>query len=177
MKERTERDNQSNIYCCLQPFVNLEQLHHTLHKRKQISQEPQVHQSKNKNYRQISGTIEKESTSQKNFGQIRKEKCQTDCRQHFIMQILWKKRNVVLFTNSILKTLSMRKFNSCINGGNVQLKSFLGCKAMPLAHLRIPILQEQYYDAAGVHVGINDLLNRSFKISINEICGDINKFL
>ena len=48
---------------------------------------------------------------------------------------------------------------------------------MPLDHHTIPILQEQYYDAAGVHVGINDLLNRSFKISINEICGDINKFL
>ena len=107
----------------------------------------------------------------------KKKKCQTDYRQRFIMQILWKKRNVVLFTDSILKTLSMRKFNSCINGGNVQLRSFLGCKAMPLDHHTIPILQEQYYDAAGVHVGINDLLNRSFKISINEICGDINKFL
>ena len=64
------------------------------------------------------------------------------------MQYLGKKKKVVLFTDSILKTLSMGKFNSCINGANVQLKSFPGCKAMQLDHHTIPILQEQYYAAA-----------------------------
>ena len=69
----------------------------------------------------------------------------------------------------------MGKFNSCISGANVQLKSFPGCKAMQLNHHAIPILQEQYYDAAGIHVGINNLLNSSSKKSIDEICDDTIK--
>ena len=44
---------------------------------------------------------------------------------------------------------------------NVQLKSFSGCKPVQLGHPASPILQEQYYDATGIHVGINDLLNSS----------------
>ena len=62
-----------------------------------------------------------------------------------------------------------------LNGANVQLKSFLGCKAMQLDHHTILILQEQYCDAAGIHVGINDLLNNSSKKSVDEICDDIIK--
>ena len=70
---------------------------------------------------------------------------------------------MVLFTDGILKTLSTGKFNSCISGANVQLKSFPGCKAMQLDHHTIPILQEQCYDAAGIHVGMNAVLNSSSK--------------
>ena len=70
----------------------------------------------------------------------------------------------------------MGKFNSCINGANVQLKSFPGCKAMQLDHHTISTLQEQYYGAAGIHIGINDLLNSSPKKSVDEICDDIIKF-
>ena len=62
-----------------------------------------------------------------------------------------------------------------MNGANVQLKSFPGRKAMQSDHHTIPILQEQYYDAAGIHVGINDLLNSSSKKSVDEICDDIIK--
>ena len=86
-----------------------------------------------------------------------------------------KKKKVVLFTDSILKTSSMGKFNSYISAANVQLKSFPGCKAMQLGHHAILILQEQYYDAAGIHVGINDLLNSSSKKSVDKICDDIIK--
>ena len=60
----------------------------------------------------------------------------------------------------------MGKFNSCISGANVQLKSFFGCKTVQLDHHIIPVLQEQFYNAAGIHVGINDLLNSSSKKSI-----------
>ena len=67
----------------------------------------------------------------------------------------------------------MGKFNSCINGANVQLKSFPGCKAMQLDHHTISILQEQYYDAAWIHVEINDLQNSSSKKSVHESCNDI----
>ena len=47
---------------------------HAIHKRKQISQQTQAHQSKKENHRQISVTIEKESTSQQKFDQIRNVK-------------------------------------------------------------------------------------------------------
>ena len=57
----------------------------------------------------------------------------------------------------------MVKFNSCINGANVQLKPFPGRKTMQLDHHTIPILQEQYYDNVGIDVEINDLLNSSCK--------------
>ena len=79
-----------------------------------------------------------------------------------------KKKEVVVSTDSILKTLRMGKFSSCINGANAQLKSFPGCKAMQVDHHTIPILQEQYNDAAQIH-GINDLFNSSSQKSVDEI--------
>ena len=156
---------------------------HEIRKRKQILQQTQTHQPENQNYRQISATIEKKNTSQQKFDQIhnvkhhnRKDKEMPNrLPSRFSNAISRKKKKVVLFTDSILKTLSMGKFNSCINGANVQLKSFPGCKAMQLDHHTIPILQEQYYDAAGIHVGINDLLNSSSKKSFDGICDDIIK--
>ena len=57
----------------------------------------------------------------------------------------------------------MGKFNSCINGPNVHLKSFPGYKAKQFDHHTIPVLQEQYNNAAALHVRINDLLNSSSK--------------
>ena len=69
-----------------------------------------------------------------------------------------KKKNIVLFTDSILKTLRMGELNRHINGGKVHLKSFPGSKANQLNHHTIPILEEHQYDAAAIHVGINDLL-------------------
>ena len=40
-------------------------------------------------------------------------------------------------------------------------------------HHTIPILQEQYYDAARIHVEINDLPTSSSQKSVDEICDDI----
>ena len=46
---------------------------------------------------------------------------------------------------------------------------------MQLGDHTIPILQELYYDTAGTHVGINDLLNSSSKKTVDEICDDTIK--
>ena len=67
-------------------------------------------------------------------------------------------KNIVLFTDSILKTLRMGELNRHINGGKVHLKSFPGSKANQLNHHIIPILEEHQYDAAAIHVGVNNLL-------------------
>ena len=52
-----------------------------------------------------------------------------------------KKKNIVLFTDSILKTLRMGELNRYINGGKVNLKSFPGSEAKQLNHHTIPILE------------------------------------
>ena len=85
-----------------------------------------------------------------------------------------KKKNIVLFTDSILKTLHIGELNRHINGGKVHLKSFPWSKANQLNHHTIPILEEHQYDAAAIHVGINDLLKgMPNNVSVDSICNDI----
>ena len=87
-----------------------------------------------------------------------------------------KKKNIVLFTDSILKTLRMGELNRHINGGKVHLKSFPGSKANQLNHHTIPILEEHQYDAAAIYVRINDLLKgMPNNVIIDSICNDILK--
>ena len=68
----------------------------------------------------------------------------------------------------------MKKFNDLLNGGVTHLTLFTGSKAKQLSHHIIPILEEIEYDAAILHVGINNLLrfdkNSSTLVSIQ---GDI----
>ena len=139
---------------------------HAIHKRKQISQLTQTHQSKNQNYRQTTtekenATTEKENTSPQKFDQIRYVKYRNRKDQEipnrlpstFNNATARKKKKVVFFTDSILKTLSMGKFNSCINGANVQLKSFPKCKAMQFDHHTILILQERQFFSRNEKIG------------------------
>ena len=80
----------------------------------------------------------------------------------------------MLFTDSILKTLRMGELNRHINDGKVHLKSFPGSKANQLNHHTIPILEEHQYDAAAIHVGINDLLKgMPNNECVDSICNDI----
>ena len=52
----------------------------------------------------------------------------------------------------------MKTFNSLLNGGVAHLKFFPGLKGKQLTHLTMPIIEECEYNAAYLHVGINDLL-------------------
>ena len=60
----------------------------------------------------------------------------------------------------------MGEFNSFIEK-DVSLKAFSGAKARQLNHT-ILLLEDSTYDAAAIHVGINDLLS-NIK-STNDIC-------
>ena len=82
-----------------------------------------------------------------------------------------KKKKIVIFSDSILKNLRMEEFNSFVKEGEVYLKAFPGAKANQLNYQTIPVIQGNNYDAAAIHVGINDLLssNKSF----NGMCRDI----
>ena len=84
-----------------------------------------------------------------------------------------KPKNVVIFTDSMLKSLRMNEFNKYLNGGIAHLKSFPGSKAKQMDHHVIPTLEEHQYDAAVIHVGINDLLKSRTNINVSEITMDI----
>ena len=57
----------------------------------------------------------------------------------------------------------MDECNSYINGGDVHLKPFPGCRATQLEHHTIPILQEKQYDPAEIYVGAKRIVNLTTK--------------
>ena len=63
----------------------------------------------------------------------------------------------------------MKEFNRNLNGSIAHLKPFPGSKAKQMDHHSIPILEEHQYDAATIHVGINDLPKSRTNIDANEI--------
>ena len=65
----------------------------------------------------------------------------------------------------------MGEFNSFIKKGEVSLKAFLGAKARQLNHYTILLLEDNTYDGAIIHVGMNDLMSNDK--STNNICKDI----
>ena len=76
-------------------------------------------------------------------------------------------KNVVIFTDSMLKSLRMKEFDKNLNGGIAN--PFPGSKAKQMDHHAIPILKEHQYDAAVIHVGIDDLLKSCTNINVSEI--------
>ena len=86
----------------------------------------------------------------------------------FSSTITRKRKKIVLFSDSIFKNLRMGELNSFIKKGEVSLKAFPGAKARPLNHHFIPLLEDNTYNAAVIHVGINDLLSNVK--STNDIC-------
>ena len=89
----------------------------------------------------------------------------------FSSVITRKRRKIVLFSNDILKNLLIGELNSFIKRGEVCLKAFPRAKARQLNHHAILLLEDNTYDAAAIHVGINDFLSNVK--STNDICKDI----
>ena len=67
-------------------------------------------------------------------------------------------KNVVIFSDNIVKGLKMKQFNLHIHGGKVYLKAFPGAKTDQLNHYIKPSLGEYKYDAAMIHIRINNIL-------------------
>ena len=54
------------------------------------------------------------------------------------------------------------------------MKSFPGSKTNQLNHDTIPILEEHQYDAAAIHIGVNNLLKgMPNNVTVDSICNDI----
>ena len=84
-----------------------------------------------------------------------------------------KSESILVLSDSMLKRLRMREFNRLLKGkGIAYLKAFPGAKAKQLKHHSIPILEENSYDSAVLHVGINNFLknpNEEIENVVNDI--------
>ena len=63
-----------------------------------------------------------------------------------------------MFSDSILKEIRIREFNRYITNATARLKSFPGATSKELAHYVVPTLQEESFNSALIHIGINDVL-------------------
>ena len=71
--------------------------------------------------------------------------------------VLSKKGATALFSDSIPKGINIKSINKEVKGGRVYIKAFPGAKSTQLNHYVLPALEEYSYDAAIMHVGINDI--------------------
>ena len=78
---------------------------------------------------------------------------------YIVTSYLQKKERNVIFSDGILKTLSMRQFNSFVKEVEVYL-----------IYQTTAVIQGNNYHAVATHVGTNDLL--SSNKSVNDICRD-----
>ena len=69
----------------------------------------------------------------------------------------------------------MKDFNADVRSGRVTLKSCPGSKAVQLNHHVKPTLEEYTYDAAIIHVGVNDIPRCKNKEELKELPNDIMK--
>ena len=69
-----------------------------------------------------------------------------------------KKGNIALFSDIIPRGMNIKEINRQIQGRRIHVKAFPGAKSTQLNHYVTPTLEEYGYDAAIIHVSINDIL-------------------
>ena len=72
--------------------------------------------------------------------------------------VIHKKGDTALFSDSIPTGTNIKEINRQIQGGRIHVKAFPGAKSTQLNPYVTPTLEEYSYDAATIHVGINDIL-------------------
>ena len=70
--------------------------------------------------------------------------------------------------------MNIKEINRQIQGGRIHVKAFPGAKSAQLNNYVTPTLEEYSYDAAVIHVGINDIL-RSKHDELNKLPENIIK--
>ena len=70
-----------------------------------------------------------------------------------------RKKQIVIFGDSIPRGIRLHEFNYWLHKGHAQLKSFPGGTSKELLYYVEPTLKSKKFDAALLHVGVNDLLN------------------
>ena len=67
-------------------------------------------------------------------------------------------KRIIMFSDNIPKGFRIREFNCYITNGTARLKSVPGATSKELTHYVVPILQEESFNSALIHIGINDIL-------------------
>ena len=70
-----------------------------------------------------------------------------------------RKKQIVIFSDSIPRDIRLREFNYWLHKGYAQLKSFPGGTSKELLYYVEPTLKNKKFDDALLHVGVNYLLN------------------
>ena len=115
-----------------------------------------LHQDKNDNQERSQKTVS--ASAYNKTGQQKNPILRQKIRPTYRGAVSNKPKNILILSDSMLKTLRMREFNNHLEEGIAHLKAFPGSKSQQLNHHSIPILQEHEYDGAIIHVGINDLI-------------------
>ena len=69
--------------------------------------------------------------------------------------------------------MNIKEINRQIQGGRIHVKAFPGIKSTQPNHYVTPTLEEYSYDAAIIHVGINDNILRSKHDELDKLPGNI----
>ena len=80
-----------------------------------------------------------------------------------------KKKDIVLFAESIPKVMRIKDINSRLKGRKIHLKSFSAAKASQLNHYIKPTLEEYKYDCVIIHIGINDIPRNKNDADLNNL--------
>ena len=70
-----------------------------------------------------------------------------------------RKKQIVIFSDSIPRGIRLRQFNYLLHKGYAQLKSFPGGTFKEVLYYVESTLKNKKFDDALLHVGVNDLLN------------------
>ena len=86
-----------------------------------------------------------------------------------------RKKQIVIFSDSIPRDIRLREFNYWLHKGYAQLKSFPGGTSNELLYYVEPTLQNKNFDDALLHVGVNDLLNDESQDSVQNLLDNLRQ--
>ena len=86
-----------------------------------------------------------------------------------------KKGDIALFSDSIPRGMNIKEINRQIQGGGIHVRASPGAKTTQLNHYVTPTLEEYSYDAAMIHVSINNILRSKHYDELDKLPGNIIK--
>ena len=85
------------------------------------------------------------------------------------------KKQIVIFSDSIPCGVTLCEFKYWLHKGYALLESFPGGTSKELLYYVEPILKNKKFDAAFLHVGVNDLLNDENQGSVQNLLGNLKQ--
>ena len=86
-----------------------------------------------------------------------------------------RKKQIVIFSDSIRRGIRLREFNYWLHKGYAQLKSFPGGTSNELLYYVEPKFKNKNFDDALLHVGVNDLLNDESQDSVQNLLDNLKQ--